>query len=373
MEVDDLDNIEDADLEEIIFRFLEEDPSILELDEHQCFTRERPPKTDYWTTAWGRMLLDPLTRLGYTRQAKNFRRRFRIPLQLFNHIVERSREANLFGGTHPEYDRMPIEFKILMALRILGRRNCADDIAEMSTGYGSSINHFFRTFVEQFSKLFYSDYVHVPEGNDLQRTMDSYAELGIPGGVGSMNATHLPWDKCPVSLYHLCKGKEKFPTLAFNCVVDHFKFIHYCSDAFFGATNDLQICADDDYPVKITQGLYRDVEYDLYRADGSVQRCRGAYIICDGGMPKHACFMDPMHHRSSRNEVLFSEWLESVRKDVECTFGILKQRFRYLRNKIQHHSVFIIQAAMKTCCMLHNMLLHFDGKYFLIHMSLVHD
>ena len=33
MEVDDLDNIEDADLEEIIFRFLEEDPSILELDE----------------------------------------------------------------------------------------------------------------------------------------------------------------------------------------------------------------------------------------------------------------------------------------------------------------------------------------------------
>ena len=69
MEVDDLDNIEDADLEEIIFRFLEEDPSILELDEHQCFARERPPKTDYWATAWGRML-----------------RRFRIPLQLFNHI-----------------------------------------------------------------------------------------------------------------------------------------------------------------------------------------------------------------------------------------------------------------------------------------------
>jgi hypothetical protein len=86
MEVDDLDNIEDADLEEIIFRFLEEDPSILELDEHQCFIRERPPKTDYWATAWGRMLLDPLTRLGYTKQAKNFRRRFRIPLQLFNHI-----------------------------------------------------------------------------------------------------------------------------------------------------------------------------------------------------------------------------------------------------------------------------------------------
>jgi hypothetical protein len=31
----------------------------MELDERQCFTRERVPKTDFWTTAWGQMLLDP--------------------------------------------------------------------------------------------------------------------------------------------------------------------------------------------------------------------------------------------------------------------------------------------------------------------------
>jgi len=38
-----------------------------------------------------------------------------------------------------------------------------------------------------------------------------------------------------------------------NCVVDHFKFIHNYSDTFFGATKDLQVCADDKYRIKITQ------------------------------------------------------------------------------------------------------------------------
>ena len=233
-----------------------------------------------------------------------------------------------------------------MALRILGRGNCADDIAEMSYGCESSINLFFKTFVTEFVKNFYDDFVFIPTGDRLQLVLDSYAACGIPGGMGSMNCTHIGQDKCPVGLTHLCKGKEKFPTLSFNVVVDHFRQIHYCSAAYFGATNDLQICADDDFPIALAAGEYENVEYQLYRQDGTVMNCRGGFLICDGGMPKLACFMDPQHYRSSRPEVMFSEWLESIRKDVECTFGILKQRFRYFRNKIQHHTVDIIEAAI---------------------------
>jgi hypothetical protein len=31
-----------------------------------------------------------------------------------------------------------------------------------------------------------------------------------------------------------------------------------------------------------------------------------------------ACFVDPDHHRMTKQAVYWSEWLESVRKDVEC-------------------------------------------------------
>ncbi len=40
------------------------------------------------------------------------------------------------------------------------------------------------------------------------------------------------------------------------------------------------------------------------------------------------------HHATHHDEVMVAEWLESMRKDIECTFGILKQRFRILKNYI---------------------------------------
>lgn len=50
---------------------------------------------------------------------------------------------------------------------------------------------------------------------------------------------------------------------------------------------------------------------------------------------------------------------------MERTFGILKARFVYLAHKVQHHSAATITAAMRTCCILHNWLLHNDrfGKF----------
>ena len=55
------------------------------------------------------------------------------------------------------------------------------------------------------------------------------------------------------------------------------------------------------------------------------------------------------HNRWSKN-------VESIRKDVECTFGILKKRFLILKNPIQHHFPEKIEAIFNTCCAIHNWL-----------------
>ena len=131
-----------------------------------------------------------------------------------------------------------------MSLRILARGNCADDIAEMSNGCENTVNYVFRLFCINFFDTFFNEFVYIPTGESLKRTMDAYEAVGIPGAMGSMNATHVGWDKCPTFYTHLCKGKEKYPTVAFDCGVDHFRFLQYVSDAYFGATNDIQICQD---------------------------------------------------------------------------------------------------------------------------------
>lgn len=53
--------------------------------------------------------------------------------------------------------------------------------------------------------------------------------------------------------------------------------------------------------------------------------------------------------------------MESIRKDVECTFGILKQRFAILKNKFCLHDMEKISDVFASCCILHNMIHQWDG------------
>ena len=50
-----------------------------------------------------------------------------------------------------------------------------------------------------------------------------------------------------------------------------------------------------------------------------------------------------------------------MRKDVECTFGILKGRWKCLKYGIRMHGVECCDKIWLTCCALHNMLLEVDG------------
>ena len=57
----------------------------------------------------------------------------------------------------------------------------------------------------------------------------------------------------------------------------------------------------------------------------------------------------------------FSKWIKSLQKDVECTFGIMKGRFRILKTGIPLHGIDVCDRVWLTCCALHNFLLQEDG------------
>jgi DDE superfamily endonuclease len=62
-----------------------------------------------------------------------------------------------------------------------------------------------------------------------------------------------------------------------------------------------------------------------------------------------------------RADQRLSEWIESFRKDAECTFGILKGRFRVLKTGIRLDGPEAADRVWLTCCALHNFLLEEDG------------
>ena len=50
-----------------------------------------------------------------------------------------------------------------------------------------------------------------------------------------------------------------------------------------------------------------------------------------------------------------------MRKDVECTFGIMKGRWRILKTGVRLHSTESVDRIWLTYCTFHNMLLKIDG------------
>jgi hypothetical protein len=126
--------------------------------------------------------------------------------------------------------------------------------------------------------------------------------------------------------------------------------------------NDVSICQIDEFTNGVMHGTLENVTYEVYNSYGDQVSAKGGYVIVDGGFKDSIFFMDPDKFRMTRENVLWSEWVESVRKDVECTFGAIKSRFRFFRNAVSYGDPEIIDAAFKTACALHNMILDFDGK-----------
>ena len=87
---------------------------------------------------------------------------------------------------------------------------------------------------------------------------------------------------------------------------------------------------------------------------------RGAWLVVDNGYLNWGVTIPPMKNTVYISETRWSAWLESMRKDVECTFGILKVRFRILKAGVRLHGVENADKIWSTCCAIHNMLLETD-------------
>lgn len=91
------------------------------------------------------------------------------------------------------------------------------------------------------------------------------------------------------------------------------------------------------------------------------KKYQGSWLIVDNGYLKWPTTDPPYKVTANEMERRWSHWLESLRKDVECTFGILKGRWRILKTGIRLGGVEIADQVWRTCCALHNWLLEIDG------------
>ncbi|KAL3777685.1 hypothetical protein ACHAWO_007849 [Cyclotella atomus] len=107
-----------------------------------------------------------------------------------------------------------------------------------------------------------------------------------------------------------------------------------------GSWNDKKLVLFDTFIRDIKHGdILNDHIFELYEMqNGEVVRVkyRGVWTLVDNGYHAWANTLPPFSNNSAfRDEIPWSEWLESMRKDVECTFGIMKGRWRILKTGVR--------------------------------------
>jgi hypothetical protein len=189
---------------------------------------------------------------------------------------------------------------------------------------------FFHKFVEKLS-LTKDKFIKYPENfEDLKSVMEKYAAKKLPGCGVSIDVVHLKWSNCPAGDYNRSLGKEGFPVLAFEAVTGHECNIFGTSLVQFGTQNKQHFVKLDLTVSKIKKGWYEDVVWEHRDLLGRLLRSRGMYLICDGGYLCWPVLICPFKHsRSATQKEYFSSTLENVRKDMECTFGILRSVGRF--------------------------------------------
>lgn len=340
-------------------------PFVIEEPEVPRKRRRRPKVSadDLEQSPWGKMLRDPNISDPDSYVGMKFRVRFRTPYPVFAEIVvPMCVQRNVFRTIRDD-KAIPVKFKVLISLRILGRGHDFDTMEELSMVPMSTCHAIFKQFIFTFVYEFFDEFVKMPVGDDLKKVMRVYKMMGLNGCAGSLDCTHIYWKRCPREWTNYCTGKEKTTTLAFLVVVDHDKRVLICSDAFFGAANDKLIVKSVPETSRIIHGSLQDVLYTLYVDDNTTVSVRGAWLLADGGFLTIGCFMDPGMNNFSMEMVRWSEFMESVRKDVECFFGIVKQRFRWLWGYNFSQDYETITAGFKTACILHNIILEYDRAF----------
>lgn len=79
------------------------------------------------------------------------------------------------------------------------------------------------------------------------------------------------------------------------------------------------------------------------------------YFLVDGIYPEWAIFAKPIAY-PILSEADYVALQESIRKDIERCFGVLQQRWKFLRDPCRLHNLEYIYLVIKACIILHNMI-----------------
>jgi hypothetical protein len=285
-------------------------------------------------------------------------------------MVQKIKASSDIFGRWLKSKSSPIELLILGSFRYLGRGLTFDDLQEY-TGISEDVHRcFFHAFIKFGSTKLFKEYVIAPNDSnqEVAAHQHEYNIAGCHGAIGSTDAVHIMSERISYKLRNQHIGfKMSHTARTYNVTVNHRRRILCTTEGHPATWNDKTLILFDTFVRGIHDGnILNNLKFELFELNEKDEvvaaKYQGCWLLVDNGYLNWSTTIPPMKISFDRRECRWSEWIESMRKDVECTFGILKGRWRILKSGIRLHGTAAADAIWKTCCALHNWLLEVDGR-----------
>lgn len=308
---------------------------------------------------WPSDLLRPGTNsFGPEQSESAFERRFRMPRNIFNKVMETclAHSPYIIQGLKPDCTgKMGISplMKVICALRTLSYGISADLSEDMFNISETTANKCLEEFSEAVIKGLKSQYLRDPTFEEIIRIEKQFASAGFPGCLGCVDCAGWVWKNCPVALQGIMTGKGGKPESRMEVICDLDLRIWSFQFGLPGAFNDLNILEVSDYFGRVLSGNFPPVS-PRYKING--KEFTWYYYLADGIYPKWRIFIQSSPESTDRKGKHFSAAQEAIRKSIERVFGVLYKRFKLLFVACEFWTVAKMKSIATAAVILHNMV-----------------
>ncbi|KAI3503237.1 hypothetical protein L1887_31676 [Cichorium endivia] len=293
---------------------------------------------------------------------KHFRRRFRLPRELFLRISNALEARYDYFKQKPD-SRGRMGFSCIQKCSAALRYLASGITADASDEYLKLAERTVRDTVDWFCacviEVFGKEYLRKPTARDIEKLYAAHEERhGLPGMLGSLDCTHWAWEKCPTAWKgQFTRGDVGEPTLILEAVASFDLWIWHAYFGVAGSNNDRNVLNQSPIFNDIWTGRAPNMSFTV-----NGHQYKYGYYLCDGIYPDYAPFVKAYAVPRSEKAKLFTRRQESARKDIERAFGVLKQKWHVIKHASRIHDAGRMKTIMYACIVMHNMIVEYKGR-----------
>jgi len=288
----------------------------------------------------------------------DFCRRFRMSRNIFSRVYGSLIGKDPFIQKVDAIGKLGIHplVKIVACIRFICYGDAMDRDDENLQISESSLHDISKMFSKMIIAEFGPQYLNrCPTKEEREIISRAMSRKGFPGGLGSWDCKHYRWNNCPLRLagQHQGHGQGGSATLIMESISDFRRYFWYVNFGDPGSLNDLNVLDKSSIVGSMYNGSL-DLRSEPYRINGQSRDWH--YFLVDGIYPEWAIFVNTYQDTSDEKKRKFALAQERVRKDVECAFGILLQKFQVLQRPLRGWYIDEIRELLQSCVILHNMI-----------------